>query len=370
MNKIFNSRNLIAASGFILIIIFIFVQIIGSENIGENDIIINDKGENGYFIFYNLLKNLNYKTSIWHFIRKPRDNTCFIILDYNYDKQSSLNSILEYLETGNILFIIGIRSEKEPVFNSEIEFTPSLDNKIIISDKYNDDISEIYAKITKSILTSDTDEVILSTADSNVFIKKPYKEGYVYILPDEVLFTNSGLYDPDMAVFVNNIFKQFYDHEIIFFDKEASILKEINPIIVLFKGRLFYITMQLVIIFIFFAFYKGIRFGSPIHVDTIIRRSITGHLNAVGQFYLKNHTFALIDELNISFFIFKLKDIFKIRKHVSLDELYIYLVKRLDIEKEHFIENATVKEKVTNRDLIKREKYRFNIISSLKIKER
>ncbi len=370
MSKIFNTRNIIAVLGIILIIFYTLIQISGIKNTDTVDLNINDTGNSGFYIFYNLLTNLKYNTTIWHFIREPQTKACFIFLDYDYEKINNLNNILDYVKNGSSLFLIGINTSEDPVFKNEIVNSFPIYEKIIIDDKYNYDIPNINIKINRNILTAANHNVLLSNSEGSVLIKETYGEGYVYLLPDRGLFSNVSMTDSDVSILVNNIFKEYYDHELIFFENESDILKEINPIMVLFKGNLFYITMHLILIFVFFIFYKGIRFGSPVKVDTLVRRSITNHLNAVGQFYLRIKANELVDELNINFFTFKLYNMFRIKKHISLDELYIYMIKRIDVEKEHFINITTVKENIKNQELLKREQFRKKILTRLKIKEK
>jgi len=116
---------------------------------------------------------------------------------------------------------------------------------------------------------------------------------------------------PAVAVFFNEFLKPFYNKKIYIYKNRYKLANDIPVLGVLFMGKLKYITIQLLIVWLFFLASKGIRFGKPLKYQKYIQRSLKTHLIAVGQFYKKASVTRLVDNISRSFSLFKLRQILK-----------------------------------------------------------
>ncbi|MBN2444205.1 MAG: DUF4350 domain-containing protein [Spirochaetales bacterium] len=323
VDKFINTRLVIFILSSIIIAAYTMIMLFGFAGTEPSPRTTGNKGDSGYYIFYNLLKRLGYKIQVWDASSGFGRDTMLFYFHYGKNQQKDFQEIKTWVGDGNVLFLIGMDSDADPVF----------DNTIISGDTQSVDLSPVLAEGVdtfsfESSLYFDKEsrgDILLGNNQGPVLLKNKYGNGTVYLLSDALLISNRALTDENNAIVLNNLVKKYYSDAL--FIREPEAFRAVHPIAPLFRGKLFIITMHLLLMGIIFMLYYGIRFGNPLRKDPLARRTLQEHLNAVGFFYQKVRALHLADHYGLKYFLYQVKSVLGIKKHVSQTDLVLLLTR-------------------------------------------
>jgi hypothetical protein len=320
------AQYLAAAIVFFFIFLYALYLITGREARLQKREGTFSKGGSGYFLFYKLFKRLGYKFQRWYEAgppTSPTKNGCLVYFDYNGKDIDSMEPILNWVKQGNILIMVGIHTPTDPIFSIAIDRGPA--RHITVSKELTSGPLTFSFHSGKYLNPQyrDNEYAVLLRSESGALVTRHgLARGVVYLFPDNNLFINRNFINPDHAVFLNKLLRNLFNRSIYIHEYGTGVYRVKSPVMILFKGNLIFITLQLLLIGIVFAAWKSKRFGKPLHAEPIKRRSLGVHLAAVGGFYQKTKAHKIAASLRQKYFIYRVKSILHIRKPaISTDEL-------------------------------------------------
>lgn len=327
IKRYLKAQYYIPAIAFFFIFLYALFLVTGEEVPVQNRRNSFNKGGSGYFLFYKLFKRLNYKFERWYEAEPPGDFGCLVYFDYYPRDKEILERILKWVRQGNILFLAGVNAGYDPVFSGEIASGPAREVKI--AKTMGSETPQMTFSFTNSryLKPGPGDRVLLRSESGALAIQRPLGRGKVFLFPDNKLFVNRNFINPNHALFLNLVFKSYYRNDFYIYEYGTGIHKVTNPVLILFKGDLIFVTLHLLLTGILFAAWKSKRFGKPLRAEPFKRRSLNVHLAAVGDFYQKTRAAGIVESLTRKYFIYKIKHILNLKKNISTGELVEVLVK-------------------------------------------
>lgn len=365
-----NIRIIIFVIASLCIALYTLVMISGYSGVKKEAQPTRDKGSNGYYIFYTLLKRCGYKIQHWDPFTSFRQDAVLFYFNYTNDQAREFREIKDRVSRGNVLFLIGIKTDTDPVFNNKIIHGDI--QEIDVHSSLDDDIDEFSYKSSLYFDKESKGEILLGNSRGSLLLRDDFKQGTVYLLSDSMLFSNRSLVNENNAVFLNNLLKEYYMNSI--FVHEPVPVVTTSPVAFLFRGRLFYLTIHLLLMGLVFILINVVRFGNPVMANPLARRTLQEHLNAVGYFYLKSNALHLADTYGVKYFVYQVKNILGIKKRVSIKKL-VKIIQKYDSIHETENELLALFSKtgdapegtvVKERSLLKKRQKRSEIMKRLK----
>jgi hypothetical protein len=273
------------------------------------------RGDSGYFLFYRLFKKLGYRFSRWYEAEPPERYGVLVYLDYLNEDKELLDGILKWVRRGNVLLLAGIQSNRDPVFSRRIGFGPALRAESTLGEH------SFSFMMSRFIEAGEKDDVLIECESGALGIWRSYGEGTVYIFPDNNLFNNRFFTHPGHAVFLNVLFDGHFRDPIYLYEYGTGVHKVANPVMILFKGNLLYFTLHLVLMGLVFSAWRGRRFGKPQRLEPFKRRSLSVHLEAVGNFYQKARALKIVESLTRKYLVYRTRQLLNIKTNISPRQL-------------------------------------------------
>ncbi|MBN2534091.1 MAG: DUF4350 domain-containing protein [Spirochaetales bacterium] len=352
IKQFINIRIIIFIIASLCIALYTILMISGYSGMEEAGQTTRNKAAGGYYIFYHLLKRLGYKIQYWDIYSGFRQDTVLFYFNYKENQSKDFEEIRDWVARGNILFLCGIYSDTDPFFNNMIVHGEM--KNIDVHNSLKDDIDEFSYKSNAYFDKESKGEILLGNSQGSLLLRHKYEQGTVYLFSDSLFLSNNSLVHENNSIFLNNLLKEYYATPVFVHETETP--GTASPVALLFKGKLFYLTIHLFLMGVVFLFINGIRFGNPVKVNPLSRRTLQEHLNAVGYFYLKSNAFNLADTYGLKYFVYQVKKILGIKKRISNEEI-IQAIKKYDfiVETEEDIA-VLFRRTVINRTVIKSEK--------------
>ncbi len=301
MKKKFDLTVILGSFGILLLLIFVIQSFTGGGN--SNSARFSNKQ---YEIFFRLFEKLDYKIQKYYNSSIPKtENSVFFLFDYHTDDFDYVDKLVNKIKNGGDLFILGINSDFDPITSHRI--VSKLIGNLTIKNEYSQDIQALTLEEAKVFEKDMNEDIILDSKNGPLMVKIKKNQGNIFLVSDSIVIQNKILHQFDYAIFWNNILKKYYKHNIYLLYKKMYYTSTNSPISVLFNNDLIFLTLQLLLIGLFFAFWKAKRFGNPIELDPFKRRTLTEHLLGVGVFYKKTKSLRIIDRINIQYFIIHLR---------------------------------------------------------------
>ncbi|MCP5054184.1 MAG: hypothetical protein GY940_43860, partial [bacterium] len=174
---------------------------------------------------------------------------------------------------------------------------------------------------SKYIVSRPDDNVLLKNESGALLIKQDYGEGTVYLFADNRLFVNRYFTNPHHALYLNRILGYHFDRTFFFHEYGSGVEKVGSPLLILFKGKLLYLMIHLVLLGLIFVAWRSKRFGKPLRVEPFKRRSLNVHLEAVGGFFRKTRAVGIAAELNRKYMIYRVKHLLNLKRNISDKDL-------------------------------------------------
>lgn len=364
IKKFVNVRNSIFVIASLCIALYTIIMISGYSGVEEAEQSTRNKSYRGYYIFYHLLKRLGYKIQRRDTFSFFSRDTVLFYLNYRENQEEDFREIKDWVAQGNILFLIGMDTDTDPLFNNKI-FHGDV-QKINVHASLRDDIDELSYKSTLYFDKESKGETLLGNSQGSILLRHAYEQGTVYLFSDSMFLSNGSLVHENNTVFLHNLLKEYYLNSLFVYEKESIVTS--SPVAFLFKGKLFYLTIHLLLMGLVFILINSIRFGNPVKANPLARRTLQEHLNAVGYFYLKSNALNLADTYGLKYFIYQVKNCLGIKKRMSTGELVQLLKKYNSIDESEdeitalFSKTGVKSEKI----LLKKRQKRNEIIERLK----
>lgn len=319
------AQYLVPLTALFFVFLYAFYQVTGSGEAAvrqrRNSI---SRDGSGYFYFYKLFKDLDYRFKRWYKEELPeveKDMKCMVYFDYRQGDEEKIKPLLEWANKGNVLFIVGVHTGFDPVLSRRI--VTGRPKKITVSRRVTTAPLRLSFYHGRHLKAGAKDDVLINSDIGALLLRHPMNMGEVYIFPENRWFVNGYFSHPDHAVLLNGVFKQYFNRQIYIYEHESSSGKYRvnNPVMVVFKGSFGWFTFHLFLLGLVFASWKGRRFGSPLHLAPFRRRSLGVHLEAVGNFYQKTGATQIVDGFMRRYLIYRLKHLLNIKKKLTDDQL-------------------------------------------------
>lgn len=357
--------------GLILVMLYFLLSNLNQGGAGE------PPARDPYYLFHKLYKNLNY-TIIGHYPRRlpePRGN---LMIYFNYDgNEKQFNKLRgQWVKKGGTLWIAGIQGDLDPVSSGGLACSRI---KTAFHHRANPEagppggkpvvtLKEKYVKHFIKDSEWDGEGILLDSGPGPLLYKTSEGLGSILVLSDSVLITNEYLRQDRAALFFNRLLQPYYGKQIYIFRADLSGGPGTIPVLVLlFKDKLLFITLQLLWILALFMARQGKRFGEPQLLDPYARRTLSEHLKAIGHFYQKTGRPGIVDEINGEYFKYRLtkitglqwkdppalEDIDKIQNHLGLGDTVITREQIMDcLKKDPHITPSRLYNKAKEQDRI------------------
>ena len=315
-------RFIIAGISLLAIIAYGYTMLTASERTEEVYEDLTGKDSLDYYIFTELLERLDYSIAEWRDPEKLPKNGVFILLKPTSEYKVRMKSeLLDWVRDGNILVISGMSEALELLTGFEMEsIAAGKDNDI-----WNIQNLEQYPRSTLKYVTNtvfpETEEVIpyASNAFGVLAGGREEGDGEILLFSDIRILTNMELENYDTAELINAVFARYHDRKIYYAGVRGTQVTESegNPILILFKGRLKFVTIQVLMLLLFYYFAVGIRFGPPDLPTVEEQRFLKRHLKGLGGFFEKMKAGFFILEIYQKYYRTELLEFYSLPKNIS-----------------------------------------------------
>lgn len=313
--EVFKPRILLPGLALIFVFLYTLFVLTGGDIPVQGRRNSFNRGDSGYFLFYRLFKDLGYNLIRWYEATPPDKPGLMIYFDYLNEDKDLLDGVLKWVRRGNMLVLAGIQSKRDPVFSRPLGFGPARKVDSMLDD------SNFAFSWSRYLEAEPKDEVLLSSESGALCIMKGYGEGMVFLFPDNNIFINRYFRDPAHAVHLNYFFSESFGTRIYLYEYGTGVHKVGNPVMILFKGNMLYLTLHLILMGLIFAAWRIRRFGKPVRLEPYKRRSLSVHLAAVGNFYQKTRALDIVDSLLRKYLIYRARHLLNLGTGTSPTEL-------------------------------------------------
>ncbi len=363
MKKI-NTASVIGIVGLILVALYTVSQLARFDKTGSKT------RDSRYQLFYRLFKGLGYQTKHWSEEELP--DSSGLILYFNYEEANKviLEKLIHKVKDGGVLVLAGIESDHEPLQDKKV--LSGRIGTLKVHESLSEDVGKLSTAHGRYFHSDMKGKVLLSFDDKPVLLETTSGKGKIYLLSDSSLFNDFHMADENVAVFINNLLKPYYEDKVYIlhgkhYSGKASRKAEdgLTPIRMLFQGKLFFIAIHLILMGGLFILWKGKRFGQTLRLNPRSRRSLTEHLTAVGLFYRKAKSTHIVDHIQTQHFVFRLKKLLSIPYPSSEEVLIKAGTKGFNVNKET-LTNLIKESHASESELLSREKEREKVIESIR----
>lgn len=300
-------RIIVAVISLILIVAYAFTMMTASEQTEDLNENLKSKDPLGYYIFIELLDRLGYRTAEWNNPEALPDTGTLVLLKPTTEyKIKNKTVLINWVKKGNTLVIAGI--------SEALELLTGFKSAVINIDKD----SEVWnvrnlENYSRSTLIYQSNRVFVDNENAVPYASNSYGvlagarkegEGEIILISEAVFLTNKSLESDQNADFVNAVLSRSYDKRIFYAGTGITLVAkaEGNPIIVLFKGRIKFVTIQILILIFMFYLAIGIRFGPPDLPAIAEQRFLKRHLAGLGGFFSKMNALFFVLEINQKYY--------------------------------------------------------------------
>ncbi len=307
------AQYLIPAAGLFIVAVYTFMSIFGF--CGGQASPTQSLQPDGYLLFYELCKELEFAIDRWYADTPPQTEGCLIFLDFTPDLQRRIPKLKSWVEKGNTLIMVGIHADADPIFGRKLENKQSV--KLALPGKAD----PLSLHEARHIAAEEKDTIHVQSSAGSLWISLPLGKGSVHLVPDNAPFINAYFSDSGVALLVNNLIHPFKKKKIFVQEKFWSGGPGSSPMAALFKGKLKYVTLHLVLLGILFGIMSAKRFAKPVAADPFKRRTLEAHILGVGNFFRKARALHLADDITRRYFIFRIKKIMGIKGKLPEEDL-------------------------------------------------
>lgn len=361
--------------GLIFVVLFFLLFSLGGEptaGLQETD---------SYALFHKLFRQLGYQVQVQYTRLLPRpEGNLLVYFDYEYDRQNWQQVLRGWVKPGGTVLMAGISDETDPVSSHRLEtdpvqfvygVTPSATPRSKAR-KLNLKLKEHSLKHLPYPNHLKAGSVLLESTHGPLLYQTTHGAGKIMVLTDSSLLQNDLLREGKTAIYFNRLLEPYFLHRIYIMDPNtARQTKPVPLLALLFRGKLGYLTLQLLLLIALFGVWQGKRFGRPQTAAPYARRTLTEHLSAVGNWYQKTGSIAMVDEINCGYFralVHKATGL-QLKEPLQPDELEklqnVLATRGLALNREQLWDSLTPDPRINLSALQKKEKLQDRIVKIL-----
>lgn len=321
--------TIFASLAILVILVYMVVAASGFRGLLPGSNLFKNKEYYGYYVFHRLLEELDYPVVFEKKYGIPGGTgETIVYMDMNETDDQSRSLLSEWVEKGNNLILFG--DAIDTFFDADaVEYSGQK------------------AALSGEFLTGLRGKKDISPAGATVQAGK----GLFVLVPDGDPFTNGSLEeDGSNAYALDRLFYPYRTGNIYLREKASEAVFDPTLIKGLLKGRLSFITIHIILIFIVLLFVGGKRFSKPYEPEGKETRKITEHIRATGLFYQRAGASELIEKADAAYFRWV---VCRNRKPSLLSE-------------EEYLDYGTFREDLKEEEIMDRYGRRGKIISKLR----
>jgi hypothetical protein len=354
-----NSKYFIGITGLVGVVLFLITSNIQfkAESTSENK-------THDFSLFKRLFNNLGYSIQTYNDSDLPPVDSLLVYFDYTDSDILFLERAKSWVKDGGTLFLAGVHSRLDPITKQRIVEGKVTD--VTIRDTYYEGASFPVFEPTKYINNQSMIEKILYTDSKTLMYRQNLGKGYIYVMFDTSFLLNRNLQNDDVAVFWNNVLKNYYNSR-IHLVYNRFLYRTYDPLFILiFKTPLTLITLQLFLLLILFFLSHSIRYGKAKNFLLFERRTLMHHLQAVANFYQKSNALKQLLIINTEYFIYKIKSALNLKSTVKTEEVISKTGQLLDKSEEDISKYFYIDNTITYQKLVQTVKGQNQILQNLK----
>jgi len=356
LRRFLKARFFIPATASLFLLLYVFILLTGDPSAGGGRNSSFNQGERGYFLFHHLFVQLDYRLQRHFQSQAPEGRGCLIYFDYFPSGNDQLQPLLDWVKKGNVLYMVGIFQDRDPIFSRKIQAA--------VCDGIVSKTLTFSPRYVRSIKKQEGDQVLLHSGSDVLVMGMQLGQGRVFLIPDNFLFVNSLFTNPNHAVFLNSLFAPYFNNNIYIYEYGTNVYKVKQPILILFRGKLLYITLQLMLLGLVFLLWRSKQFGKPRRFDSLKRRSLSNHLTAVADFYRKAGALKLVDSLSRNYFIYRARQMLNIKTKPTASQLSEKIAEHTG-ETPEMIKQLIVGGDVGEQSLLKKRKDIYRLLKKI-----
>ncbi len=340
----FSPAIILSASGIVIIILFIAVAASGYRGFLPGSFYYKNKNENGFYVFYRLLEELDYKVVFESRYKIPRRNKGSVVyVDINNPEEDFQEGMLDWVSKGGnlVLFDNSVNS----FFTEEaVRFCKTEE-----SAGKNEETTDAEKILKKAFLEKlQRFEILYENSEGAVIVKSYSGKGSILLISDRSIFSNNKLKNSENARLLDRIFYEYKDDPLYLREKGSKVVFDPSLLKGLLKGKLAALTTHLALIFILFVIINAKRFSRPQNLSAVKIRKISEHIKAVGMFYQRAGASEIIEKTDTEYFKYV---ICKNRKPAALssDEYDKCIEKITGLDEEYIMKRFKTRNKYINK---------------------
>jgi len=325
-----------------IIIAFMAVAASGFKGIMPGSMIFSNKSDNGFYVFHRFLKEMGYAVEFENRYTIPKKASSTIVYAAADKDQFSKEDYLSWLKKGNTLVLIGSSAalllDDEVIESGESYVLRDSFNKT----SYEGALSASDYFSGEKIKNIEGLRILYQTSNGAVIVESSVGSGQVLFISDPSLFNNENMHNLQNALLLEDIFSPMKGQPLYMREQSPEAVYDVSLIKGLLEGKGGYLFLQILILFILSILIMGKRFARPEKIEALERRKVTEHVKAVGLFFQKANACQLIESVDTDYF----KTIICKSKKPS------------DLSSEEYAEYGSVKQNITEDDIVHRFKER------------
>lgn len=287
----------LSALGIIIIVVFLAISASGYKGLLPGSNLYKNKSDWGYYVFYRLLEELDYKVEFESIYTLPAGTgNSIVYLEMNDYEEDELDRLSNWVSKGNVLILSGESSDI--FFNAETTDFSEITPFTFSEHSYNSS-SHFKGTFLKKLQKK---KVLAENGDGSVLLTIQMGKGSLLLIADISLFNNANLHEIENAFLLDNLLSPYNTGSIYLREKMSEAVFDPSLIKGIFKGKLSIITIHLLLVLICFLIVNGKRFSTPQNLLGIKRRKISEHIIATGLFYQRAGASYLIEKTDSEYF--------------------------------------------------------------------
>ncbi len=300
-NKVHPIR-LLAVLSLFLILVFLAVAASGYRGVLPGSMLYKNKFDNGYYVFYRLLEELDHNVQFEKRYKIPKAGKSTVIYVTAPEQGFEREKYISWLTEGNTLVLIGdsisLLMDEEALQYGEPLVVRDLYNKqpyrepLTVTAWFDDPVME----------KLDRYKVHFRTSEGAVVAESAVGSGRVLYVADRSLFNNRNMHNLQNALMLDDLFSNMKGQPLNMRERSPEALYDVSLLKGLLQEKGAYIFFQIAILFALSVMILGKRFARPELLEGKKMRKVTEHTRAVGLFFQKANASEIVETVDCSYF--------------------------------------------------------------------
>lgn len=298
-----SASAVVAVAGVLLIALFLGLILFGVSGVDLGNQAFQDKSFRGYYAFYRLLEELDYKVAQERADLPPPDGDGTVLyLDDQGEALADAKEMRRWIRRGNTLVLIG---EAAAAFSEDAHLKAVEEAPMTFPAEEWAEFDGLAASqcLPEEFFQGKKTGRALAAVPGGVVIGEVLLgQGRVLYIADRGLFANEGLRNSQQAYMLSRLFAPLREGPLFLRERSPEVIQAPSVARQLFGGKAGYAGWHGALVFLLFLLFTGKRFARPDRAEASEKRRISQHLRAVGVFYRSNRAYGLIDRIDREYF--------------------------------------------------------------------